>query len=195
MQSSQMITLKTTEDEIRQIYGKISSYITTLDESIKEGEASLFTPQAFIDMWKDKKAVLEVALLCLSGDKDLGALNFAILNHPHCKDREWWWERKTENFLKRVTIILEMPGSTRQFLLSCIKNNFILLPLDIQLLVLCKLDNSVGITNVAKTSHYTYSLFQLKPCVLLLRPLLNHAALGEWMRLKNHGPDIQKFLN
>ena len=78
MQSSHMLTLNTNEDGIRQLYREISSYLTTLGKSIKDGEDSYIVLQYKIDRWKDKKGA-EVALLCLSGEKNLADLNSAIL--------------------------------------------------------------------------------------------------------------------
>src|SRR5437870_8410259 len=133
MISNQIITFNSDEDKIRQLHREISSYITTLDKNIRDGKDSYLVPQYKINRWKDKKAVLEIALLCLSGEKNLSDLNSAINDpdHSHWNDKDGWWECETEVFVKKVITLLTQHHLAPSFVWSCVENIFNLMPDDI----------------------------------------------------------------
>jgi len=187
MSDSQKITTKKFEDEIRQLYRKILSYSTILDKNIKDEEGSYIVFQYKIDRWKDEKAVLEVAGLCLLGERFLADLDSAIRDYSHCFDKNGWrQECETEILVKKVITLLTQYNPTLSFLLACMRSYFELLPYEVQLFfMICHLNSTADVIHFAMTSKNSYYIFQNNVVVTLLRHSLDHVALGEYIAAEN----------
>ena len=77
MQSGNHETSETIPDEIKQKREEVKSYIAELEKNISDGEANFFVLQKSIDIWKEQKNMLDVALSCLYAQKHPDALSRA----------------------------------------------------------------------------------------------------------------------
>lgn len=178
MLSSNPFTFKTLsiEDEIWQLRIEIRSHMSTLNEAISAGG----TPEE-INAWIEKGIVLEAALLCLSGEKDIDYLALATTANPN---HDNGWLATTARIVSDVERIVKACDKT--FLLSCAKsseNNLALLPDELIItLMACYLDNLVDVLSITKTTRKYHGLFrnEKNQPLILFRPMLKHAALGEW---------------
>jgi hypothetical protein len=198
MQSGNTTKSEASKDEIEQLHNDIFLQIKALDKEIKALNKKKKTANLSDKDKHDllvlthKRNVLVVALSLLLGEKDVdvGTLEQAITSNPHYKDGLF---SKTVSLVDAVTRIMSV--ANKQLLSRDASNTpppsllhhpgfanvFAMLPNDIMLLLLVNyLDNMVNIVNVAKTTRHCYSLFQQNHPRILVRHLLNYAALGEW---------------
>src|SRR5205085_1460333 len=90
-------------------------------------------------------------------------------------------ECETEVFVKKVITLLTQHHLAPSFVWSCVENIFNLMPDDIRIFLLAfHLDYSSSVINFAITSKNNYQFFHKNSALILLRPSLNHAALGEY---------------
>lgn len=197
MKSSDIIPFNSHDSEVKQLHREITSYVATLDTNIKDEEGSSYIVLQYkIDRWQDKKAVLEVALLCLSGEKLLIDLNTATSHHSHWNDKDGWWQCETEIFVNKVTTLLTKPGLTASFFFSCFTNHFnSLLPNDIQLYLLDSfLFRPADVIAFAMTSKTNWGFFKKNTSITFLPSLLDHVALGEYEAAEKLYPKYQGML-
>jgi len=172
MLSSSTFTSKTTavENEIQQLKIEIRSHMNTVDEAIRAGGS----PEE-INALIEKEIVLEAALLCLSDKKYPDYLRLATTANPNYN--HGWFNRTAELVNDAKRILYELSSA----------KNIALLPDELILtLMACYLDNLVDIISLAKTTVKYHGLFQNQKNqpLILFRPLLGHAALGEWDAVK-----------
>ncbi|MBX3710015.1 MAG: hypothetical protein KIT56_09755 [Gammaproteobacteria bacterium] len=198
MRSNQIISFNSHEDKIKQLHRDIRAYIVTLDKNIKDEKDSFIVLEYKIKRWEDKKAVLEVALLCLSGEKALADLNSAIKepSFSHWNNKDGWWDSQTEIFVNKVITRLTKSDLTPSFFLSCFSNHFnLLLPSDIQFyLLLGFLYHPADVFHFAMTSKTNWEFFQKNTVTTFLSSLLDHVALGKYDVAEKTYPKHQTLL-
>ena len=187
--------IEKTQNEIKQLYWEIAKHIAVLDENIKS--PSIFTRQEQIDIWRDKKTVLEVAFMLFSGEKNLADLKIVKVRCPHYNDG--WsffnvgWICETASLVDAVTSIMSIYD--KQFVSSCVKDNSALFHNDIILLLqIYYLDTLIDVVNLAKISKNFYSLFKNNSSKIMFPKLLNLAVLGKWNAAKEIWSRNPEFL-